>query len=61
VLKCLDGDKQNCDPSNWELLDRAMLPRLNGINGLGYDTAPAETKPAIMAIAKIQQKLKEIE
>lgn len=30
VLKCLDGDKTNTDPSNWELIPQGMLPRLSG-------------------------------
>jgi hypothetical protein len=53
ALKCL-GDKSNTDPSNWELVPRAILPRLNGIHGRGYDNAPAEVKPTIMAIAKLE-------
>lgn len=33
VLKCLSSDKTNCDPSNWQLVPRGLLPRLNGIHG----------------------------
>ncbi|MGX1196365.1 HNH endonuclease signature motif containing protein [Parvibaculum sp. MBR-TMA-1.3b-4.2] len=54
VLKCLDGDKSNSDPSNWELIDRALLPRLNGRFGRDYDNAPAELKPLILATAKLE-------
>lgn len=54
VLKSLDGDKTNTDPSNWALIPRALLPRLNGIYGRGYDAAPAELKPAILAITKLE-------
>lgn len=54
VLKCLDGDKTNTDPANWELISRAMLPRLNGRFGRGYDSAPPEIKPVIMAVAKLE-------
>ena len=54
ALKCLDGDKGNTDPSNWKLVPRAILPRLNGRFGRGYDRAPAELKPAIMAIAELE-------
>lgn len=54
ALKCLDGDKQNTDPANWSLVPRGMLPRLNGKSGRNYDTAAPETKPAIMAIAKLE-------
>ena len=53
-LKCLDGNKQNTDPSNWEALPMALAPRLNGRFGRGYDTAPPELKPTILAIAKLE-------
>lgn len=53
-LKCRDGDKQNTDPSNWQLVPRAMLPRLNGRFGRGYDEAPAELKPSIMAVVELE-------
>ena len=63
ALKCLDGDKTNCDPSNWELIPRGMLPRLNGGNRYRnapvYDAAPAELKPSIMAVAKLEQAARE--
>lgn len=58
-LKCLDGDKANCDPSNWEALPKALAPRLNGRFGRGYDEAPAELKPTIMAIAKLEHQARE--
>lgn len=54
ALKCRDGDKTNCDPSNWELIPRALLPRLNGRFGRDYDQAPAALKPIIMAVAKLE-------
>lgn len=61
VLKCLDGDKTNCDPDNWELIPQGMLPRLNGRwTGIKYDEAPAELKPAVMATARLDQKLREV-
>jgi hypothetical protein len=53
-LKCLDGDKRNTDPANWEAIPFALAPRLNGRFGRGYDTAPAELKPLIMATAKLE-------
>ena len=53
ALKCL-GEKTNTDPANWVLVPRALLPRLNGRFGRGYDDAPAELKPAIMAVAKLE-------
>lgn len=54
ALKCLDGDKTNTAPSNWEAVPRALLPRLNGRFGRGYDQAPEELKPTIMAVAKLE-------
>lgn len=56
VLKCLDGDKTNTDPSNWEAIPRTMLPYLGGFRGIDYDAAEPEVKPAIMAIAKLRHK-----
>lgn len=60
VLKCLDGNKLNCDPSNWEAIPMALSPRLNGRFGRGYDHAPAELKPTIMAIAKLEHKARQV-
>lgn len=59
ALKCLDGDKTNTDPANWVLVPRALLPRLNGRFGRNYDAAPAELKPAIMAIARLEHAARE--
>lgn len=56
ALKC-KTDRLNTDPSNWELIPRALLPRLGGRFGRGYDQAPAELKPTIMAVAKLEQQL----
>jgi hypothetical protein len=55
ALKSLDGNKQNTDPSNWVLIPRAILPRLNGgrHGRTTYDNAPAELKPTILAVAKL--------
>jgi len=58
-LKSLDGTKTNTDPENWELIPRALLPRLNGRYGRGYDDAPADLKPTIMAVAKLEHQLRE--
>lgn len=61
-LKCLDGNKLNTDPSNWELIPRGLLPRLNGGKAtrvMAYDSAPVELKPAILAIAKIDHTIKQ--
>lgn len=60
ALKCLDGDKTNCDPSNWELIPRGMLPHLNGKGArLKYDHAPAEIKPTLMGIARLKHALRQ--
>lgn len=57
-LKCLSNDRTNCDPSNWEAIPRALLPRLAGGNRynrkLAFDAAPDELKPAILATAKVE-------
>jgi hypothetical protein len=58
ALKCLDGNRQNTDPSNWEAVPRAILPRLAGGNRyrrhLAYDEAAPELKPTVLAVAKLQ-------
>ncbi len=62
ALKCLDGDKTNTDPSNWELVPRGLLPRLNGGRNkrrVAYDDAPAALKPTIMAVARLEHQLRE--
>lgn len=59
ALKCLDGDKLNTDPSNWELIPRAMLPGLSGRFGRNFDQAPAELKPTIMAVARLEHQVRE--
>lgn len=61
-LKCVDSNKLNTDPSNWELIPRSILPRLNGGKAsrtIAYDSAPAELKPAILAVAKIDHAIKQ--
>ncbi len=62
ALKCLDGNKANADPSNWEAVPRALLPRLNGGRGkthIAFDSAPAALKPTIMAVAKLEHRVRE--
>lgn len=59
-LKCLDGNKQNCDPANWQAIPRALLPRLAGGNRykrvLAFDDAAPEVKPALLAIAELEHR-----
>lgn len=62
ALKCLDGDKLNCAPSNWTPVSRGVLARLNGgrhRTRVAFDAAPAELKPTVMALAKLEQGLHE--
>lgn len=57
ALKCLDGNRLNCDPSNWEPVHRGVLARLNGgrfRKTLPYDEAAPELKPLVMASAKLK-------
>lgn len=53
-LKCLDGDKTNTDPSNWQPLPRAVLPYLGGFRGIDYEASEPELRPSIIAIAKLK-------
>jgi hypothetical protein len=58
VLKCLDGNRGNNDPSNWVAIPKGVLPRLHGKSGRDYDRAPAELKPTILAIARLEHAVK---
>lgn len=60
ALKCVDGDRTNCEPSNWIAIPRALLPRLNGRFGRDYDNAPEEIKPTILAVAKLEHAAREV-
>lgn len=60
ALKSLDGNRLNTDPANWQLVPRALLPRLNGKSGRGYDAAPVEIKPTILAIARLEHKARQL-
>lgn len=61
ALKCLDGNRQNCNPANWIAVPRALLPRLAGgrWGRLSYDDAPPELKPVLLAIAKLEHGARE--
>jgi hypothetical protein len=56
VLKCMDGDKTNCDPSNWRLIPQALLPRLAGRWNLAFDAAPPELKESLLRTALLQHR-----
>lgn len=54
ALKCLDGDRANVDPANWQLVPRALLPRLAGRWTIPYDQAEPETKPVLLTLARLK-------
>jgi hypothetical protein len=53
-LKCLNGNRLNTDPTNWELLPRAAQVYLGGFRGIDYEAASPEVRPAIIALAKLK-------
>lgn len=53
-LKCIDSNRLNTDPSNWEVIPRGALPFLNGHRGHNYDESPPEIKPVILTLAKLR-------
>ena len=62
-LKAIDGNRQNTDPENWILIPRGVLPRLNGGKAtriMAYDTAPDDLKPALLTLARVEQKASEL-
>ncbi|WP_376872306.1 HNH endonuclease signature motif containing protein [Albirhodobacter sp. R86504] len=59
VLKFKDGVRTNCTLENIIAIPRGVLPRLNSRFGRDYDRAPAELKPTIMAVAKLEHAARE--
>ena len=60
VLRC-KGDRLVTDPANWDLVPRAILPRLNGgrhRSFMIYDDAPNEVKPALLAVARLDHAIR---
>lgn len=51
VLKCLDGNKSNTCPSNWECVPNGVVNRLRKRR---FEDAPAELKPTIMAVTRLE-------
>ena len=63
ALKCLDSNRANTDVENWELIPRAIIPRLNGgprKTTLAYDEASAELKPTILAVARLEHRARTV-
>lgn len=63
VLKCISDDKLNTDPSNWELIPRALFPRLNGGPHKSfpvYDQVAPELRPVVLAAAKVEHRVREL-
>jgi hypothetical protein len=61
-LKCL-GDRSNSDPSNWELVPKAIIPRLNGGRSkalLAFDDAAPEVRPILIAVAKVAHRARQL-
>lgn len=59
-LKCLDGDKTNCDPTNWEAIPRALLPRLSGGRWFkAYQDYEPEIRPLVLTTAKLDNAARE--
>lgn len=59
ALKCLDGNKENCDPSNWVLIDRALLPRLTFKRD--FENADNSLKKTIIAITRLEHEARKRE
>lgn len=59
-LKCLDGNRQNTDPSNWEAVPRAVNALLNGRWSVGYDEVIPEARPAALTLAKLKYTAKHL-
>ncbi len=57
-LKCLDGNKQNTDPANWEAIPRAVLAQLNNKWSPKFDEAEPEVKPALLNTARLRHRIK---
>ena len=53
VVAFIDGNMQNCEPENLMLITRAVLLILNLHN---YKDVPAELKPTVLALAKLEAK-----
>ena len=62
-LKCIGGDKLDTSPANWELIPRALLPRLNGGRHKSkpvYDEVAPELRAAVLAVARVEHRAREL-
>lgn len=62
-LKSRDGSKTNTDPDNWLLIERALLPALNGgrhKRRLAFNDAHPEVRPALVTLAQVEHKAREM-
>lgn len=55
IITCKDGNKQNCDPTNWVLMSRADNAKRNSIHNL-----PEELKEVIMLTGRVKRKIKSL-
>ena len=54
ILRCVDGNQLNTDPSNWKLISRAENMLINTIHRF-----PAELKSTIKALSKLKNIISE--
>ncbi len=54
ILKCISGDKTDCDPLNWVCVTVGIGNRLRK---RGWQGAPSELRPTILAASKLEHKL----
>jgi hypothetical protein len=54
ILKCVDGDRFNPDPSNWVIVPKGALSRLRKRE---YTTAPPELKQSILAVTLLEHRI----
>ena len=58
-LKAMDGNRQNTDPDNWELIPRGVNARLNGRWSPRLEEVAPELRPTVLTLAKLKQGVKE--
>lgn len=59
-LKCLDDNRQNTDPSNWEAIPRGVNALLNGRWSMGLRNVPPEVRPTVLTLAKLKYTVKHV-